>query len=259
MTPVRSLLPGVGLIGLVMSIPAIATDAPGRLQFLAQEASQGPAGELPATAESSPPPVTGSGSRVAGWEANPASPAAFEAFANFAVAEAEKSDFIVNRLSVLIDVESLFSTPHRMTCGNRPNAVAIDLDPGKGVFNPDDPPSPAPGLAQALTRIRSAGITVFWTSALRDEQSEKVYTVIRAAGLDDAGADQVLLVRKTDLSKQARRMAAARDWCFVALAGDAKGDFEEALDYLREPEGPIAQTLEPMFGAGWFRTPNPID
>jgi hypothetical protein len=73
------------------------------------------------------------------------------------------------------------------------------------------------------------------------------------------GTDRVLLARKADEAKQARRLSAARDWCFIALAGDRASDFEEAIDYLRDPDGPIARAMDPLRGAGWFIAPNPID
>lgn len=189
----------------------------------------------------------------------PGSPAsAFAGFASYAIAHAGDPPGDA-RLAAVVDPKSLTEMPRRLGCGTRPPAVAIDLDPAGGTFDPADPPSPAPGLAEELARLRGAGIVIFWKSALGFDRADKVYTVLRAVGLDPDRTDRLLLARGRDGSKDARLIAAARDWCFVALAGDRKSDFLEALDYLRDPNGPIAQAVQPLYGAGWFLTPTPID
>jgi hypothetical protein len=162
------------------------------------------------------------------------------------------------RLSVLIDAESLISGPKRLACAAQPLAVAINLDPGTAKLDLNDPPAAAPGLAEALSAIRSAGVRVFWTSALPVDKADRVYAILRATGLDLDGTDRLLLVRKAGETVQQRRLAAARDWCFVALAGDRPGDFEEALDFLRDPDGPTARAMQPLTGNGWFVIPDPI-
>ncbi len=182
----------------------------------------------------------------------------FAGFASYAIAHAADAPGDA-RLAALVDPKSLTDRPHRLGCGAKPAAVAIDLDPASGTFDPADPPSPAPGLAEELARMRGAGVVIFWKSALGFDRADKVYTVLRAVGLDPDRTDRLLLARGRDGSKDARLIAAARDWCFVALAGDRKSDFLEALDYLRDPEGPIAQAVQPLYGAGWFLTPTPID
>ena len=199
-----------------------------------------------------PDPVTATASGLGGT--------GFAAFAAYAEAQSKIIPAQgAARLSVLIDPATLLDGPKPLACGSQPLAVAIDLDPGTATFDLNDPPAPAAGLAETLTQVRAAGITVFWTSALPVEQGSKLYSVLRATGLDMDGTDRVLLPRKADETKQARRLAAARDWCFIALAGDRASDFEEAIDYLRDPDGPIARAMDPLRGAGWFITPDPID
>lgn len=163
------------------------------------------------------------------------------------------------RQSMLIDPDSLIPGPRPLACKDQPLAVAVDLDPGSGLFDLNDPPAAAPGLAEALTQVRAAGVTVFWTSALPVGDANRIYTVLRAVGLDLDGTDRVLLARKPGETKQERRLAAARDWCFVALVGDRLSDFEEAIDYLKDPDGPTMRAMDPLRGSGWFVTPNPID
>jgi hypothetical protein len=163
------------------------------------------------------------------------------------------------RQSVLIDPDTMLSGPKPLPCQNQPLAVAVDLDPGSGLFDFNDPPAAAPGLAEALTQIRAAGITVFWTSGLPVAEANRLYTVLRAVGLDLDGTDRVLLARKPNETKQERRLAAARDWCFIALVGDRLSDFEDAIDYLKDPDGPTMRAMDPLRSSGWFVTPNPID
>lgn len=160
--------------------------------------------------------------------------------------------------SALIDPATLTGQPTRPDCGTQPPAVVIDLDPGKTAFDLDDPPAAAPGLAEQLAALRAAGLTVLWQTALPVAKSERLYSTLAATGLDPDRTDRLLLARKAGESKQARRQAAARDWCIVALAGDSKGDFEEAFDYLRDPGGPIATALSANLGEGWFLIPQPI-
>jgi len=184
----------------------------------------------------------------------------FAAFAGYAVtASAQSQALSAPRLSALLDPDSLIGGAKRLGCKAQPLAVAIDLDPAGRAFDLADPPAAAAGLSEALTEIRAAGLTVFWTSALPVKEADRLYAVLRATGLDLDGTDRILLARKPGETAQERRLFAARDWCFVALAGDRPGDFEIAIDYLRDPDGPIAQAMTPLLGAGWFVIPNPID
>ncbi|WP_423141238.1 hypothetical protein ACOYW6_10380 [Parablastomonas sp. CN1-191] len=180
------------------------------------------------------------------------------AFAAYALAQAALPEGTA-RDSVVIDPTSVMAGPRRLPCAAQPPAVVLDLDPATGTFDPNDAPTPAPGLIDALGKLRAAGLTVFWKSALPVARADAVYTVLRAVGLDPDRTDRLLLVRGGDDTKEARLVDAARDWCFVAAAGDRRGDFLEALDYLRNPADPIATTVEPLIGNGWFVTPTPID
>jgi hypothetical protein len=161
--------------------------------------------------------------------------------------------------SVLVDQDTIAGAPQLEPCNGEPPAVAVDLDPGTRPFDLSDPPRPAPGLAAQLAEIRSAGLTVLWSASVPAEQGAKLYTILQASGLDPDRTDRLLLPRSPDESKQARRAFAAQDWCIIAIAGDRRGDFDEAFDYLRDPDGPVAMALAPNFGAGWFIAPPPID
>ena len=221
------------------------------------------AAELPAVVETAPPPlVEPAASELATVEPAASEPVAggFAAFAAYAVAQTRvRLTPGVPRQSVLIEPDSLIGGPKTRACGNQPLAVALDLDPGQQPFDLANPPAAAPGLSGALAEIRRAGITVFWSTSLPVAKADKVYATLRAVGLDLDGTDRLLPVRKASEGKQQRRLAAAKDWCFIALAGDRPGDFEEALDYLRDPAGPTARAMDPLRGRGWFVIPQPID
>lgn len=163
------------------------------------------------------------------------------------------------RLSALVEQDSLTATPRLAECAAQPAAVLIDLDPGNAAFDLDNPPLAAPGLAERLAALRAAGLTVLWSASLPVTAAERLYTILQATGLDPQRTDRLLLLKPGQDRKQQRREAAARDWCIVAIAGDRRADFDEAFDYLRDPQGPVAQALESHFGAGWFLAPPPID
>ncbi len=196
-----------------------------------------------------PPPAAASAIGPAG---------AFEAFSRYAADHAAPPPPGRARASALIDPASLARTPQPGRCTTQAPAVVLDLDPGAQTFDLSDPPLPAPGLADALTSLRFAGLTVLWVSSLPEREAERLATVLRATGLDPDGEDRLVLLREPNDRKATRLQQEARRFCVIAFAADRRGDFEEAFDYLRDPEGPVAQALESHIGAGWFITPPPI-
>ncbi len=186
------------------------------------------------------------------------STSAYSAFATYAIQHGGNTQGGQVRRSVLVDQASLTGKPRFADCGLSPVAVIVDLDVGDKPFNLDDPPSPALGLAAELSAIRASGVTVLWLASQPVEQAPKLYSILRATGLDIDGTDRLMLLRDKNERKQTRRQSAARDWCVIAIAGDKRGDFDEVFDYLRDPDGPIAQSLTPAIGDGWFIAPPPI-
>ncbi|HEX7750983.1 MAG TPA: hypothetical protein VF440_01130 [Novosphingobium sp.] len=180
----------------------------------------------------------------------------YAAFADFALAWAAKPKPENGGLSAVLTAESQLPQIQRVPCRQLPPAVVIDLDPDRAIFAPEAPGTAQPGLAARLSALRAAGITVMWQSALGVEQVSKVYDALRRSGLDPEGVDRLLLVRQADERKHTRRLAATRDWCILAVAGDRDGDFDELFDYLRNPD--YALPLAPLRGAGWFTAPPPI-
>jgi len=181
----------------------------------------------------------------------------FPAFIDFALTAAQPKPRQPFR-SALIDPATLTSRPARANCGSQPPAVLIDLDPGKAAFDLDDPPAAAPRLAEQLAILRAAGLTILWQASLPTDAFERLHITLAAVGLDPDRTDRLLLIRKAGERKQDRRQDAARDWCILAMAGDSKDDFEEAFDYLRDPNGILAAALSANLGDGWFLTPQPV-
>lgn len=155
----------------------------------------------------------------------------------------------------VIDPADPLSSPRRVPCGKLQPAVMIDLDPELDVFDPAAT-SVRPGLAEALSALRAAGITVMWSSALPVVKAEKVAAALARSGLDPARTDRLLLLKGPDDRKQARRLSAVRNWCVIAMAGDRRGDFDEVFDYLKDPETQIP--ADRLFGDGWFIAPAPL-
>ncbi|MBB3992117.1 hypothetical protein [Croceicoccus naphthovorans] len=136
-------------------------------------------------------------------------------------------------------------------------ALLVDLDPGAAALRPQVATLSAPqGLAPALAVARGKGLTIAWTSVLDEAEAPLVRNALAASGLDPAGRDVLLLTRDPAESKTDRRDAALSEYCFVAMIGDQRGDFDELMDYLRDSDGP--SPFDPLFGNGWFELPPPL-
>lgn len=200
-------------------------------------------------------PASPAPSRVAGGVGN----SAYAAFTRYALTNAAPMAPGEVRRSALLDQDSLTTEPALADCTGQPLAVMVDLDPGAEPFDLDNPPLPAAGLAESLSTLRRAGINVLWSASLPASSADQLYNVLLATGLSADRSDHLLLPRGNGERKQTRRFDAAQDWCVLAIAGDRKADFDEAFDYLRDPESPVGRTLDSYLGAGWFLAPPPID
>jgi hypothetical protein len=146
--------------------------------------------------------------------------------------------------------------PARRPCEADIAAVVVDLDEGPTVFNAASDLSSAPGLADALGRLRDAGVVVLWVSQASANRVKEVGDALRASGLDPTGRDPLLLVRNPNERKQIIRANAEQSVCVVAIAGDQRSDFDELFDYLRVPESQMG--LDHMLDDSWFLTPPPL-
>lgn len=160
-------------------------------------------------------------------------------------------------LSVLPDPAASNDDEPVLPCHGGKPAILIDLDPGNAAFQPDAGPFVAqPGLAPALATARAAGTEVLWISVLGEAREADLRAVLADTGLDPAGEDTVLLIRDPAETKTQRRNAIAGEWCITAIVGDRRGDFDEFMDYLRDPDAPTP--FDPLLGSGWFELPPPI-
>lgn len=180
---------------------------------------------------------------------------AFAGFSEYVEAQAGRNPILQPRQSALLAVSGSL-TPDRSDCSIRPPAVIIDLDPSSAMFNPAVEGKPATALAQMLRSFRMRDTEVFWISGLPALDSAAVRQRLIASGLDPSGRDGLLLMRRADERKQARRRELAATHCVIAIAGDAKSDFDELFDYLKDPS--TSWPLDELLDAGWFLTPLPL-
>ena len=141
----------------------------------------------------------------------------------------------------------------RSGCDEKPRAVLIDLDPEGEDFAPATSIASDPHFAEMLANLRANGIAIAWISGLSAIEAGAVRTVLSTSGLDTEGADTLLLMRYGDDRKQSRRNEFAAEHCVIAIAGDARGDFDELYEYIIDPAA--AAPLEALYGDGWFITP----
>ena len=191
--------------------------------------------------------------------ASPASPVAdpraYDALYAYVDQQARRDPVDAPRQSALLQAPGTLS-PVRTICSIRPPAVLIDLDPADEAFDPDIAPAPNPALAQMIASLRLQEVDIFWISSLAAVRAGSVRKALVESGLDPAGRDGLLLMRKIDDRKQIRRRELGDTHCVVAIAGDNRTDFDELYLYLKDASA--AQPLEELIGAGWFLTPLPL-
>ena len=169
-------------------------------------------------------------------------------FGRYALARAAASGTSQRASAVLAAASMLTST--RAPCRATAPAVFVDLDPGRGTFDPLAPGNPHRALAAQLAGLREAGITVVWFSRLGENFAAPARAALAASGFDPAGQDPLVLLRSLDERKQSRRDEAAARWCPVAMLGDERADFDELYLDLKNPDA--AATLDRMIDDGWF-------
>lgn len=179
----------------------------------------------------------------------PAGESAARAFASYALGVAEMRPGAGKRASAVLTAASALR-PIRADCGALPSAVFLDLDPGRGTFDPLAPGRADPALGGALVSLRERGVRVVWFSRLGENFAGPARAALAQAGLDPQGADALVLMRTIEERKQTRRDELARLYCPIAMLGDERADFDELYLYLRRPEA--AAMLDSMIGRGWF-------
>lgn len=176
---------------------------------------------------------------------NPAIPA----FRAYALAQTEVRPGSGKRVSAIVPAASGLR-PVRGECGTSPAAVFIDLDPGRGTFDPLAPGGADPALGAALASLRERGVQVVWFSRLGSNFATATRAALVAGGLDPAGQDELMLMRDIGVRKQTLRDEVAGRLCPIAILGDERADFDELYLYLKNPDAAIG--LDAMIGKGWF-------
>ncbi len=180
---------------------------------------------------------------------------AYVAFHRFAVERLGPAPANGGRRSMLLaDPPSL--NPALQTCGTRPPAVLIDLDPAGGLL-PLIPSNRAdPQLAAALADLRTRGVAIYWITGHAPGAASAIRQRLTGSALDPTGDDPIIVSRFASESKQERRRALSETHCLLAILGDQRGDFDELYDYLRDPV--VAAPLEIHVDHGWFLAPLPL-
>ncbi len=139
----------------------------------------------------------------------------------------------------------------RLPCDFGDPAVLIDLDEKGRVFDPGALAATYDADSYGhLSRLRDAGVTIGWMSALTAEHAGAVRKALMVSGLDVKGEDALVLYRYPNDRKQTRREEFAAGHCLLAIAGDERADFDELYEYLVEPDAGVR--LESLIGNGWF-------
>lgn len=181
--------------------------------------------------------------------AGPVGGSAISAFRSYALAQAALVPGMGKRENAIIPDASDLRLK-RGDCGSLPSAVFIDLDPGRGTFDPLAPGVADTPLAAALAELRARDVTVVWFSRLGANFAAAARATLTGSGLDPDGADELMLLRDLDERKQTLRDEVAKRLCPIAILGDERADFDELYLYLRNPDAALA--LDAMLDRGWF-------
>lgn len=180
---------------------------------------------------------------------------AYAAFHRFALDRLAASPAGAGRRSMLLaDPASL--DPTLQTCGPRPPAVLIDLDPANSRLPLVTTSRADPLLAALLADLRGRGVAVYWITGHAPGAAAAIRQQLVDSTLDPTGNDPLIVTRFASESKQVRRQTLGQTHCLLAILGDTRGDFDELYDYLRDPA--LADPLEVLVDHGWFLAPNPL-
>ena len=140
-------------------------------------------------------------------------------------------------------------------CRSQVPAVLVDLDDSTGAQG-NGAPVADPAMVAALRAVRAEGVTVLWVTDQNASAASAISDGLRMNGLDPDGEDIVLAAANAADRKQLRRFSAASRYCILAVTGDRRSDADEAYDYLRDPNTPLA--IDANWGSGWYILPPPM-
>ena len=147
--------------------------------------------------------------------------------------------------------------PARAPCRTELPAVLVDLDPEGGMVSLSSLEKADPALVATLADLRARGVAVAWMTDRTPEEAGLVRARLRESGLDTAGRDPLFVQRYPGERKQARRSALGETHCVIAILGDARADFDDLYDYIRDPA--VALPLEELYDNGWFLIDDPLE
>lgn len=191
--------------------------------------------------------------------------------------------------SVILAPGSTLAHPTFEDCGQKPLAVVLDIDEtsvlnlgyeadaaNRGLgYDPDrwdrweatggEALVALPGVASAINKARSMGITVIFNSNRTTTHAQATADMLADEGLGLAVLDKTLFLREPGASgeKDARRAVIAKRYCVVAMAGDQLGDFSDLfnakdLTTAQRRAAANGDQFGSLWGEGWFILPNPV-
>ena len=157
--------------------------------------------------------------------------------------------------AILRDAGSL--RPDRTECRTGKTAVLIDLDPANGVAPLAENATASARLNRILDGLRAQDVAILWLSGRHAEDAVELRQALTHSGLDPTRVDPLYLVRFINETKSTRRADAAREFCIVAVMGDAWQDFDPL--FLKAEEPSSAAAFDALIGDAWFLAPPPLD
>lgn len=159
--------------------------------------------------------------------------------------------------SLVLDDKQTVLNPIAIDCQRRQPVVLIDLDPAApGPMPPLADMEATPGWSGALGALRELEVEIIWITGRPIGDAFAARARLTETGLDPLGRDSVAAMPADGKRKQDIRLEQARGHCVLAVVGDARGDADEAYDYLRRPDA--ALPIDSNWGAGWFLLPAPL-
>lgn len=160
--------------------------------------------------------------------------------------------------SLVLDDRHTVLNPVAVGCERLPPVVIIDLDTANFelVKLPDLRLMATAGWSEALAELRRAEVGIVRVTDYPAAMRAEVTALLASTGLDTEGQDRLLTVDGGASRKQLLRRDVARDACVLAVAGDKRGDADEAYDYLRSADASLP--IDSNWGEGWFLMPAPL-
>ncbi len=167
----------------------------------------------------------------------------------FAKSQARERGAVVQ--SVVLFPKTQVAHPDYTVCADMPLAMVVDLGKADAaaIARSD------PGLVEAVTTARLAGVAVHFTSERSPEGAAQLASALDASGLGPVrrGTDLWMAGDRASSGKDSLRWKIASHHCVIALVGSQAGDFSEIYNDPETADGSPA--LDAMRGNGWFLFP----